>query len=185
MPSAPQVMAQKSLGCSFHLNWKVHCKKSYFSFVKSTFSILPTTSTFVQSSSKTIRSKMWIILFANAMLQTKTIILLCTKSPCTFYKWEILFFAVMVIWYHLQFNGFRTMESIHISFQILDTCLNLWNKDRNAKKDLNIFIRLSSFQNLVLGIYHPYLCLNEYKWPKKKNQLAILSSKAKFWWNIL
>jgi len=37
---------------------KVHCKKSYFSFVKSTFSILPTTSTFVQSSSKTIRSKM-------------------------------------------------------------------------------------------------------------------------------
>ena len=71
-----------------------HCKKSYFSFVKSTFSILPTTSTFVQSSSKTIRSKMWIILFANAMLQTKTIILLCTKSPCTFYKCEILFFAV-------------------------------------------------------------------------------------------
>ena len=29
------------------------------------------------------------------MLQTKTIILLCTKSPCTFYKWEILFFAVL------------------------------------------------------------------------------------------
>ena len=72
----------------------MHCKKSYFSFVKSTFPILPTTSTFVQSSSKTIRSKMWIILFANAMLQTKTIILLCTKSPCTFYKCEILFFAV-------------------------------------------------------------------------------------------
>ena len=77
-----------------HSTALIHCKKSYFSFVKSTFSILPTTSTFVQSSSKTIRSKMWIILFANAMLQTKTIILLCTKSPCTFYKCEILFFAV-------------------------------------------------------------------------------------------
>ena len=86
--------------CYCWFKWKgvvksqLHCKKSYFSFVKSTFSILPTTSTFVQSSSKTIRSKMWIILFANAMLQTKTIILLCTKSPCTFYKCEILFFAV-------------------------------------------------------------------------------------------
>ena len=34
------------------------------------------------------------VLFTNAMLQTKTIILLCTKSPCTFNKWEILFFAV-------------------------------------------------------------------------------------------
>ena len=29
------------------------------------------------------------------MLQTKTIILLCTKSPCTFYKGEISLFAVL------------------------------------------------------------------------------------------
>ena len=31
--------------------------------------------------------------FYKCHVTNKTIILLCTKSPCTFYKWEILFFC--------------------------------------------------------------------------------------------
>ena len=91
----------------------------------------------------------------------------------------------MEILYRLQFNGFRTMESIHISFQILDTCFILWNKEKDRNAIKVPFRLVSSFQNLVLGIYPPYLCLNWDKWLLEKEKSTgngrLLSSKGKFW----
>ena len=58
------------------------------------------------------------MLLANLqMLQTKTIILLCTKSPCTFYKWEIRFFAVNPNLYaiHLSTNPPRLTGEVSVS----------------------------------------------------------------------